>query len=68
MPDSNVEIVGEYDVYDTTFSAGQTLRLASGVPYVLGSGKYKVNNDITTYMGGSTFYVTTAGEYTFTEE
>lgn len=68
MPSSDVEVTGDYDIYASSFAVGSALRLAKGVPYKFGSGKYKVNGDATTYMGDMTFYVSSEGEYTFTEE
>ncbi|MCR4609223.1 MAG: hypothetical protein K5750_05945 [Eubacterium sp.] len=44
--------------------AGQNVVLQGGKKYNLGSGKWKVNGDSTIYNGGS-FYVKSAGEYTF---
>jgi len=68
MPANAVVIDGEYDIYASSFGVGVALRLAKGVPYNFGSGRYRVSGDVTTYMGGMTFYVSSAGEYTFTEE
>jgi len=52
----------------STVSAG-THTLLAGEPYTLGSGLWTVtyggNGDSCTYTGGSTFYVTSTGDYTF---
>lgn len=53
----------------STVSAG-TYTLLAGEPYTLGSGSWTVtyegSGDSCTYTGGSTFYVTSTGDYTFT--
>ena len=53
----------------STVSAG-TYTLLEGEPYTLGSGSWTVtyggSGDSCTYTGGSTFYVTSTGDYTFT--
>lgn len=55
----------------STVSAG-THTLLAGEPYILGSGSWTVtyggSGDSCTYAGGSTFYVTSAGDYTFADK
>lgn len=41
--------------------------LEAGMPYTLGDGTWTVNGGTTKYSGGITFYVTTAGNYTFSK-
>lgn len=46
---------------------GELVRLQSDQAYTLENGTWQVSGDTTSYSGGSTFYVKTAGEYTFTK-
>lgn len=41
--------------------------LKAGTPYQLAEGKWQVSGDKSVYSGGSTFYVSEDGDYTFTK-
>ena len=45
---------------------GGQVNLFSNYSYRLGSGKWKVAGDSTTYSGNIDFYVSSDGEYSFT--
>ena len=50
--------------------SGKTYSLTPQTPYILGGGNWTINNDEYTYYGeesGTTFYVGTEGNYTFTK-
>lgn len=47
---------------------GGTYTLTAGTAYRLGDGKWKVSGDDTVYEGGSTFYVSAGGEYSFQKQ
>ena len=52
---------------DRMIPEGSTVRLTTEYSYQLGGGTWRVQGDGTSYAGGSTFYVTSEGEYTFTK-
>ena len=52
---------------DRMIPEGSTVRLSTEYSYQLGGGTWQVQGDGTSYAGGSTFYVTSDGEYTFTK-
>lgn len=52
---------------DRTIPAGSKVRLTRDYSYQLGGGTWRVQGDGTSYAGGSTFYVTSEGEYIFTK-
>ncbi|MGN0389483.1 MAG: hypothetical protein ACI4L2_01620, partial [Wujia sp.] len=52
---------------DRMIPDGSTVRLTTEYSYQLGGGTWRVQGDGTSYAGGSTFYVTSEGEYTFTK-
>lgn len=56
----------EWDGKSITES-GKTYSLKAGTPYTLGTGTWTVSGDDYSYTGGSTFYVGTDGDYTFTK-
>lgn len=56
----------EWDGESITES-GKTYSLKAGTPYTLGTGTWTVSGDDYNYTGGSTFYVGTDGDYTFTK-
>lgn len=47
--------------------SGKEYALKAGTPYTLNMGTWKVNDDGYSYTGGSTFYVGSDGNYTFTD-
>lgn len=44
---------------------GQTISLEAGTAYQLGEGAWQIDNDSTTYAGGSTVYIREKGQYVF---
>ena len=44
---------------------GQTISLEAGTAYQLGEGTWQIDNDSTTYAGGSTVYIREEGQYVF---
>ena len=52
---------------DRMIPEGSAVRLSTEYSYQLGGGTWQVQGDGTSYAGGSTFYVTSEGEYTFTK-
>ena len=61
----NITVVASW-MKDGVIPSGKSVRLMGGQPYMLGSGKWQVNGDTTTYAGSQEFYVGSEGEYVFT--
>lgn len=63
----SITVTPENPEENNVISANGTYSLKSGTPYQLAEGKWQVSGDSTVYQGGSTFYVTTDKDYSFTK-
>ena len=48
--------------------SGEKIRLNANTAYTLGAGSWKVSGDSTVYSGGTSFYVSGEGDYTFSNQ
>ncbi|MGN0350518.1 MAG: YDG domain-containing protein [Roseburia sp.] len=61
-------VISDSDTEVIRITGSGRVKLSKGTAYQFGEGEWKVNGDPTTYNGGSTFYVTTDGEYNLIRE
>ncbi len=64
----SITVLGEEPTENTVISASGTYSLKTGTSYQLATGKWQVGGDSTVYQGGRTFYVKSAGDYSFTKQ
>lgn len=63
----SITVSREGPAENTVISKSDTYSLKTGTSYRLAAGTWQVNSDSTVYQGGRNFYVTAAGDYSFTK-
>ena len=63
----NIVVAADW-VKSGVLPSGELVNLISGYQYKLGSGKWTVEGDATSYNGNITFYVQKEGEYIFSKQ